>query len=121
PAEYCEISRRKLGAGAFLSAADFIAAQQARRHLTARYRAATGAVDAVIAVSSFTLPCRLDDPAAIAATYERHARSPFNVTGDPAIAVPVGLSQGGLPLGIQLSAAPYAEHILLRIAGALEA
>lgn len=120
PAEYCEISRRKLAAGAFLSASDYIAAQQVRRALIRRYREATRGVDAVISLSSFTLPCRLDDPAAIAATYERHARAPSNVTGDPALSLPVGLSSGGLPLGVQIAAAPYRERTLLRVARAIE-
>lgn len=120
PADYCEISRRKLAAGAFLSASDYIAAQQERRALIRRYREATRAVDVVISLSSFTLPCRLDDPVAIAATYERHARAPANVTGDPALSLPVGLSAGGLPLGVQLAAAPYRERTLLRVARAIE-
>lgn len=120
PAEYCEISRRKLAAGAFLSASDYIAAQQVRRALIRRYREATSGVDAVISLSSFTLPCRLDDPAAIAATYEQHARAPSNVTGDPALSLPVGLSSGGLPLGVQIAAAPYRERTLLRIARGIE-
>ncbi|MCV9937250.1 amidase [Boseaceae bacterium BT-24-1] len=120
PAEYCEISRRKLAVGAFLSASDYIVAQQERRALISRYREATREVDAVISLSSFTLPCRIDDPAAIAATYERHARGPFNVTGDPALSLPVGLSPGGLPLAVQLAAGPYRERILLRLARAIE-
>ena len=121
PAEYCEISRRKLAAGAFLGASDYIVAQQERRALIRRYREATRDVDAVISLSSFTLPCRLDDPAAIATTYERHARAPSNVTGDPALSLPVGLSSNGLPLGVQLAAAPYRERTLLRVAHAIEA
>lgn len=119
-AEYCEISRRKLAVGAFLSASDYIAAQQERSSLIRRYREATRKADVVISLSSFTLPCRLDDPAAIAATYERHARAPSNVTGDPALSLPVGLSAGGMPLGVQLAAAPYRERTLLRVARAIE-
>jgi aspartyl-tRNA(Asn)/glutamyl-tRNA(Gln) amidotransferase subunit A len=120
PTEYCELSRQKLAAGALLGAADFIAAQQARRDLIRRYREATKGLDATISVSSFTLPCRIDDADAIAATYERHARMPFNVTGDPAIAVPVDRSPQGLPLGVQLSAGPYMERTLLRVAHSLQ-
>lgn len=120
PAEYCELSRRKLAAGAFLGAADFISAQQARRILTQRFHEALAGTDAAISVSSFKLPCRIDDPDTIAATYERHARIPFNVTGDPVVAVPVGMSSHGLPLGVQISSGPYKEQIALRVAHALQ-
>ena len=45
----------------------------------------------------------LDDPAEIARTYARQARTPFNVTGHPALAVMTGLSAGGLPLAAVLT------------------
>lgn len=120
PGDYGAMSREKLAAGALVGAADFVVAQQARRELTARYRIATRGLDAVIVLSSFYRPCQVDDENALAATYDRSARGIFNVTGDPAIAVPVGFSSDGMPLGIQLAAPPYRESRLLRIAHALE-
>ena len=45
---------------------------------------------------------------------------PFNVTGEPAISLPVHRSAAGLPVGVQL-VAPYAhEDRLIRVAAALE-
>ncbi len=44
-----------------------------------------------------------------------------NVTGFPAISVPVGYDGGGLPVGLQLTARPYEEHLLLRLARVIEA
>ncbi len=46
---------------------------------------------------------------------------PFNVTGQPAIAIPVGFDQGGLPLSVQLVGKPGAEATLLALAAQLEA
>ena len=43
-----------------------------------------------------------------------------NLTGIPAISVPVGLSEGGLPLALQLQAAWGADELLLDAAEALE-
>ncbi len=37
-------------------------------------------------------------------------------TGQPAITVPMGFTQAGLPAGIQFLARPFAEHILFKIA-----
>jgi len=45
---------------------------------------------------------------------------PFNVTGQPAISLPVGLSESGLPIGVQLVAAYGREDLLIRVASQLE-
>ena len=46
--------------------------------------------------------------------------SPFNVTGQPAISLPLHWSADGLPIGSQLVAAPHREDLLIRIAAQLE-
>ena len=45
----------------------------------------------------------------------------WNVTGQPAIAVPAGFSPEGLPLSVQLVGRPGAEELLLGLAAAIEA
>ena len=44
----------------------------------------------------------------------------YNQTGAPAINVPIGQSDGGLPIGIQLGADVYQESLLLGVAAQLE-
>jgi aspartyl-tRNA(Asn)/glutamyl-tRNA(Gln) amidotransferase subunit A len=46
---------------------------------------------------------------------------PFNVFGLPAISIPCGYSQSGLPIGLQISGAPGAEGAVLTLARAYEA
>jgi amidase len=45
----------------------------------------------------------------------------FNVTGQPAISVPVGFGDDGLPVGVQLVAKPLGEDTLLQVAAQMEA
>jgi amidase len=47
--------------------------------------------------------------------------SQFNISGQPAVSLPLYWSADGLPVGVQLVAAPYREDVLLRVAAQLEA
>lgn len=44
----------------------------------------------------------------------------FNALHLPVTQCPLGLSSGGLPLGIQVAAAPYNDHLCLTVAAELE-
>jgi amidase len=46
---------------------------------------------------------------------------PFNATGQPAIALPTGFDQMGLPIGVQLVGKPAAEMTMIALATQLEA
>ncbi|HET9728639.1 MAG TPA: amidase family protein, partial [Acidimicrobiia bacterium] len=47
--------------------------------------------------------------------------APFNVSGQPAMSVPLFWSDANLPVGVQLAAAPFREDVLIRVASQLEA
>jgi len=46
--------------------------------------------------------------------------APFNVTGQPAISLPLAWTDDGIPVGVQLVADQYHEDVLLRVAAQLE-
>ena len=121
PADLCSITRATLLPGAFTSAEMLIDAHRLARRLTAATDAAFLEVDLLLTASSMTAPCRFDDPAEIARTYLMQARSPFNVTGHPALAMMAGVSADGLPLSLQLAAPMGGEGALLAAAARWEA
>ncbi|MHB8529485.1 MAG: amidase [Caulobacteraceae bacterium] len=45
---------------------------------------------------------------------------PFNLTGQPAMSVPLAWSEAGLPIGLQFVGRPAEEAVLFRLAGQLE-
>ena len=45
----------------------------------------------------------------------------FNLTGQPAISIPVGFGEDGLPTAVQLAGPPLGDETLLQLAGQLEA
>ncbi|HEY4405334.1 MAG TPA: amidase family protein, partial [Xanthobacteraceae bacterium] len=118
PQDYAAITRRRMLGGAFIAASEYVKAQQLRTVLCEEYRAVLRDVDALVTLSSFDLPCRIDDDAAIARTYERQCRMPFNVAGGPAISVPTGFSKDGIPLAMQIAGSAFDEATVYRIAHA---
>ncbi|HEU5431280.1 MAG TPA: amidase family protein [Thermomicrobiales bacterium] len=46
---------------------------------------------------------------------------PFNLTGQPALSVPAGRTEAGLPIGVQLVGRPFDETRMLQVGAALQA
>ena len=88
--------------------------------MTDAFHALLSEMDVVVTASSMDPACRIDDPQAVEYTYGRQARAPFNVTGSPALSVPVGFSKAGLPLAMQIVGKPFNEAMVYRVAHAYE-
>ena len=112
--------RRRILEGAFLTAADYIQAQRARVALNQEIRANFDRVD-VIAAPTMARP-----PETFAALDPDEANrrpnftNPFNLTGLPAISIPCGFTQNGLPVGLQVGGRAFEEARVLGIAHAYE-
>jgi aspartyl-tRNA(Asn)/glutamyl-tRNA(Gln) amidotransferase subunit A len=120
PGDYGQLSRQRIMTGAFLMAGDYVQAQRRRLQMIAAVEAALREVDVLLCASSMEPSARFDQPDVVARTYPRQARTPFNVTGHPAVAMLSGLSSGGLPLSVQFAGRYFDEATVLRVARAWE-
>jgi aspartyl-tRNA(Asn)/glutamyl-tRNA(Gln) amidotransferase subunit A len=120
PQDYGSLTRERIMTGAFVRAADYVNATRVRAKLAAAFHAQFADIDVAVTASAMDPACRIDDPQAIEYTYGRQARAAFNVTGSPALSVPVGYSKAGLPLGMQIVGRPFGEATIYRVAHAYE-
>lgn len=115
--EYGEIAARRFASGAAIDAADYLAAQRLRRVLTGAVDAALDRCDVLVtAISLDTAP-----PFGPHGSVWPLQPATFNVTGHPAMSVPVALGRDGLPLAVQVAGRPFDEATVLRVGRTLEA
>ena len=120
PDAFSALTRKALLPGAFHSADDVLRTMRWRGELARAVDTVLAEVDVLLCASSMTPPCRIDDPEAIGRTYMAQARTPFNLTGHPALAMRSGQSANGLPLSLQFAAGHGRESELLRAAAGWE-
>jgi aspartyl-tRNA(Asn)/glutamyl-tRNA(Gln) amidotransferase subunit A len=121
PGDYAAVTRRRLMPSQFITGTDYVQAQRRRTELIAAVEAAFDGVDLLLCASSMDPACLIEDAAEVERTYPRQARTPFNVTGHPAVSIMCGLSEAErLPLGLQLVAPGFAEALLYRAAAGYE-
>jgi aspartyl-tRNA(Asn)/glutamyl-tRNA(Gln) amidotransferase subunit A len=119
--------RLRLESGLFLPAVDYIQAQQARTLFTHQSLGLLKEVDLLL---SPTIPITASligeiesqvgttKMGVIAAHTQYNAV--YNLNGFPAITVPCGFSEQGLPIGLQLAGRPFDESKVLQVAHAYE-
>jgi aspartyl-tRNA(Asn)/glutamyl-tRNA(Gln) amidotransferase subunit A len=120
PGDYGQLARRRLLPGAFIAAGDYVQAQRRRLEMIAAVEAALSEVDVLLCASAMDPPSRIEDAEETERTYPRQARTPFNVTGHPALAMMAGLSSAGLPLSVQFVGRYFGEASLFQVAAAWE-
>ncbi|MGH7120201.1 MAG: amidase [Acetobacteraceae bacterium] len=120
PGDYARVTRERLMLGAFVSGAQYVQAQRLRRLLSNNIDALLARCDALLVAPVPGPALRLDQVDTSPWRKEQPLTTVFNVTGHPALCQPCGFSATGLPLALQLVAAPFAETTLLRVAHAYE-
>ena len=125
PQDYAAMTREKLLPGAFIRAVDYVQALRNRPLFTAEIDTLLNNVDVLVTASSMDPPFPIDDPEAVARCYPRSARPPFNLTGHPALSLPIGFTEPdedipALPLGLQVIGRHFDEASIYRVASAYE-
>ena len=112
--DYGEFCKDRLLAAFAFSGEDFVQAQKIRRVIRNKWDQSLQDFDLILTHSQPDTTPLLGEPSST-----RFMNS-FNILGWPAISIPVGKNQAGLPLGIQLVAKPWKEGLLLRAAQTIE-
>ena len=126
PELYQSATLARIQSGANTSAADALRASrdlQASRHAIRRV---FEEVDILLTPTTPIPPPSISDLESHPETLRPHEflmlrnTRPFNVWGIPAISIPCGFTEDGLPIGLQLAAAPWREDLVLQAAQAYE-
>ena len=122
PTAFGRYAYQRIIAGGLVSASDYINALRLRAELTALVNdGPLAACDALLAPTGLTPADRFDTFGRDAGPWKGMLTIPYNVTGNPALSVPIGFSANGLPLGCQIVGKPFDEPMCFRIGAALEA
>lgn len=115
-----------LKVGEKVTLAEYMDAQLARRNLAEQMQRFHQAYDLLItpmvAVTAF------EAERVMPASFEQYGEPrawvpfsyPFNLTQQPAISIPCGFSQAGMPVGLQIVGPRFADRLVLQCASALE-
>ena len=112
--------------GRLLAATDYVNAQRLRRVMQKEWSKVWDSVDCLFTPTAPIVAPRIGEshveiagaPEDVRLASTRFVRA-FNVLGWPAISIP--LPSAGLPIGLQIAGAPFAETEVLSFAGAMEA
>ena len=127
--EYGHDVRRMLEAGIMTPAIYYVRAQRSRAAILAETMRALEKFTVLVAPTASIPAPRIDvggraladsgAPVDMVASVLRFT-APFNVTGQPALALPTGLSPSGLPLSMQFIGKPFDEATVFKVADAYE-
>ena len=116
PHEFGEMVRARFRIGGMLSASDYVQAQRTRKLVKREVAQTLEQVDLLVSPT-------MTQPAAAFEGYDSTSTvrgpsftAPYNLTGLPAISVPCGFTEAGLPVGMQLAGKPFDEPGVIRAA-----
>lgn len=113
--------------GALLPATDYVNAQRLRKQFRDQFARLFAGIDVLLTPTAPTVAKRIGESAILVDGVEEDFRLAttrlvrgINVIGYPAISIPCGFGEAGMPIGLQIVGRPFAERQLLGAAAALE-
>ena len=113
--------RERLETGAACTSSEYVRARRSQAKLQRKFAQFFSEYDLLLTATTPIAAPLLEGEDAVqqAATLTRFT-APFNFTGLPAVSLPCGMTDKGLPIGLQLITRPWGEVALLRAAQAYE-
>jgi aspartyl-tRNA(Asn)/glutamyl-tRNA(Gln) amidotransferase subunit A len=130
PQDFGHDVRRMLEGAMLVPAVNYVRAQRARPVLLGQALTALDKCAVLVAPSAAITAPRIDvGGRALAPSGEAvnlvaavlRFTAPFNITGQPALAIPTGLAPDGLPVSMQVIGKPFDESAVFQVAAAYEA
>jgi aspartyl-tRNA(Asn)/glutamyl-tRNA(Gln) amidotransferase subunit A len=118
--DYAPETAERFLVGAAVTAEDLARARRVAAALGRQFDGSFEGLDVVMTPTVVSAAPRLDQAGDVRANPNRMPALPFNLTGHPALSLPVALDAEGLPLAVQLVARRWDEARLLRCAWRLE-
>ncbi len=116
PEKFGDIVRSRFRTGGLLSAGDYLQAQRVRTWARREFAEVMKTVDFLV-TPTMTQPAPAFEGYDPTSTVRgRSFTAPFNVTGLPAISVPCGFTETGLPIGMQIVGKPFDEPGVIQAA-----
>ncbi len=120
PEKYQQATRdRILQLSANVKASEYVLARNQLESLRREIRKVFSSVDLLITPTMPGSPVLIAQSSTLDAVNFRNT-APFDIYGLPAITVPCGFTGAGLPIGLQICGAPFAESTVLALARAYE-
>ncbi|QSO51687.1 amidase [Alicyclobacillus curvatus] len=114
--DYAPLTWQQIEQGRGVLAVDYLHALTQQREMRGIINGWFDDLDALV-TPTVDFPAPIEDPAiGDVEMNEMRYTGPFNLSGNPALTVPCGMSREGLPLGLQFVGALYEDARLLRLA-----
>ena len=116
PQDFGQIVRGRFRIGGLMSASDYLQAQRVRTWARRDFAEVMKTVDYLVTPTMTQPAPAFEGYDPISTTRGKSFTAPFNVTGLPAISVPCGFSENGLPIGMQIAGKPFDEPGVIQAA-----
>lgn len=125
PEDYGDLVRDRLHAGLAVPAVAYLQAQRVRRTIIRAFAVLFERVDLLVLPAMLTEAPMITAAASVHGSWEVlrdriRSTAPFNLTGLPAVSVPCGFTNSGVPVGLQIVGPRFADRTVLAAAHVYE-